>query len=120
LFYKISASQTKIVGKISAKYWHDLIEPCLLVLPLLNLETNMIIPRGRKKPVSCTGHNTSNFGLHYKRDHLEKTVHTQPHLGTQGLNLAEQTSVRKKSWSTVPTAKSEINHTWNARATLHI
>ena len=54
----------------------------------------------------CTEHNTSDFGLHFRRDHLEKTVHTQSHLGSQGLNLAEQTSVRK-----VPTAKSKINHT---------
>ena len=65
--------------------------PPPLVLPL-NLDTNAIIPRGRKKPESCMGHYPADFGFPYRRYHLEKTVHTQTHLWTQGLNLAEQTS----------------------------
>ena len=73
--------------------------PCTLVLPL-NRETNAIIHQGRERnqtPVRDIIHYTGDFGLPYRRYHLEKTVHTQPHLGTQSLNLAEKTSVRANS-----------------------
>ena len=59
----------------------------------INQETNVII----QTPVRDIIHYTCDFGLPYRRYHLEKTVHTQPHLGTQGLNLAEKTSVRANS-----------------------